>query len=204
MLSFFCSKTKWFSCLRLVVLLPLLCFIAFVFLFFHSSQRKRPPKNRTQQNNKKQKCWKKNYFFQLAQMFTNGVPWHLALGFKFRIFAENTIQIVVSAFFLKGKMAPKCQTMLTEKRVIFVFFFLFVFFGKSHSPCRKKTIFEKQKRQQRRELGPSFDSNKGQVLTLRHFFIFLHIINTLFLQNWGFYEVTSCRDGPYFFKRNAV
>ena len=27
-----------------------------------------------------------------------------------------------------------------------------------------------------------------------------NIINTLFLQNWGFYEFTFLRDGPYFFK----
>ena len=29
-------------------------------------------------------------------------------------------------------------------------------------------------------------------------------ISTLFLQNWGFYEFTFLRDGPYFFKVNAL
>ena len=32
---------------------------------------------------------------------------------------------------------------------------------------------------------------------------YISIINTLFLQNWGFYEFTFCWDGPRFFKGYA-
>ena len=59
----FCDKTKWSSCLHLVVLLPFLFFVCFVlnfvfFLLFSFLSKKDPPKTRTQQKPKKAKMQK--------------------------------------------------------------------------------------------------------------------------------------------------
>ena len=39
--------------------------------------------------------------------------------------------------------------------------FFFRFFEKSHSPCRKKNILKKNKKEKRRKLKPRFDSKKA-------------------------------------------
>ena len=66
----FCHKTKWSSCVHLVVFLPFLFVVCFEFclflVFFHSSQ-KRPPKNLTQQKPKKTKM-QKNWTKKIAQL----------------------------------------------------------------------------------------------------------------------------------------
>ena len=189
MLSLFCNKTKWFSCLPLVALLPFLFFIVFGFLFFvfHSSQKRDPPqKNRTQQklrkkNKNAEKTDPKKSVSAVA--FANSVPWLIGVGLKIHLFAENIIKIVVSASFVKGKWPKNVKncwvktwskvewklgpSMLRniigpsfdQKWVILVFHSLFIFW-KSHSPCRQKKIFAKLKGK-RRKFGPSFDPKKG-------------------------------------------
>ena len=91
-LSVFCNKTKWFSCLHLVVLfLFAVIFSMFVFRFFFSFLSKK----RTQQKTQKTKyAEKKGYYFSArVVVFTNG-GWVLKIHC-----AENTI---------KTKMAQKC------------------------------------------------------------------------------------------------
>ena len=58
---------------------------------------------------------------------------------------------------LRNKIGPSFDS---KNGVFFVFFFA-RFSLKSHYPCRKKTIFEKQKKKKKRKLGPSFDSKKA-------------------------------------------
>ena len=83
----------------------------FLFLFFHSSQTKTPPPKKKKTDTakpkkaKKQKKTDKN--IQLVQLcsqivFFNFLGWAL----KFNVLAENTIKIVVSAFFKQVKI-PK-------------------------------------------------------------------------------------------------
>ena len=60
---FFCDKTKWSSCLHLVVLLPFLFFVVLFWILsffccFHSSQKRTPQKTGHSKNPKKQKCRK--------------------------------------------------------------------------------------------------------------------------------------------------
>ena len=51
-LLIFCHKTKWSSCLHLVVLLPFFCCLVLNFVFFHSSQKKTPQKTGHSKNPK--------------------------------------------------------------------------------------------------------------------------------------------------------
>ena len=95
---FFCHKTKWSSCLHLVVLLPFLffgCFVLnFVFFFcFFIPLKKRPPKNRTQQKPKKAKMQKKRTAKKenSAIVFTNSVLQFFGVGLKFSFFLLKTL-----------------------------------------------------------------------------------------------------------------
>ena len=60
----------------------------------------------------------------------------------------------------------------------FPFFFFFYLFEKSHSPCRKKKIFEKQKQKKKGNIWTDFQLKKGQCLdgfsTLQHIYIYSH------------------------------
>ena len=106
---FFCNKTKWFSCLHLVVLFP---FLLFWFeccfsLLFQSSQK------RTQRNGHgkpppppPKKCRKKAHFFQFAQLCSRIMFLIFWCGLKMRNFAENTIKSGFSIF-RKGQKWPK-------------------------------------------------------------------------------------------------
>ena len=163
LLSFFVNKTKWFSGLHLVVLFIFWLFHVH-FLFFIPSKK---PKYWTQQ--KKQKCRKKGQTKNTvsAVVFTTSVPNFLG-GLHKLYFCWKHIKIGVSAYFEKGKKGPKCEKRLSQKsvqgwvknqskyvaqhnwtdfwlkrRYLFVFLFL-LFFLLSHSPCRKKNIFEKK------------------------------------------------------------
>ena len=62
---------------------------------------------------------------------------------------------------LRNKIGPGFDS----KNVCFFLFFFARFSLKSHSPCRKKKIFEKQKKKKKRKLGPGFDSKKGKSWT---------------------------------------
>ena len=91
----FCHKTKWSSCLHLVVLLPFLfllfCFEFCLFLFFHSSQKKDPPKNRAQQKPQKAKMQKNQTAKKKvsAVVFTNSFLQFFGVGLKFSFLAET-------------------------------------------------------------------------------------------------------------------
>ena len=193
---FFCDKTKWSSCLHLVVLLPFLFFVVLFWILsffccFHSSQKRTPQKTGHSKNPKKQKCRKTRQIKKSvsAVVFTDSVLKFFGVGLKIEFLAENTIKIVVSASFQTGKNTQKLAKMLSQNLVQgwvktwskyvaqqnwtkfwlkkWCFFCLcFARFSlKSHSPCRKKKIFEKQKKTKKRKLGPSFDSKKGYFWT---------------------------------------
>ena len=176
---FLVSKTKWSSYLHLVVLFPFLLFCVH-FLFFHSFQKdQKPDTTKTKQNAEK----RTNNSIG-AVVFANSVPifWD---GLKNALFAENPIKIVVSEYFEKGK---KCQTyekgwvknlskyvaqhnwtdVWLKNMVILCLFY-------SHSPCRKKTIFEKQIRKNEEQLDRVW-LKKGKLLdrllTLQHIYIY--------------------------------
>ena len=115
----FSHKTKWSSCLHLVVLLPFLfcCFVLSLFFFvFSFLSKKRPPKTRTRQKPPKtemqKKRTKKNQLAPLCSqiVFFNFLGW----AKTFHVLAENTIKIVVSALFQKGKR-PKINKIVELK-----------------------------------------------------------------------------------------
>ena len=56
---------------------------------------------------------------------------------------------------LRNKIGPSFDA----KKVFFFLSFFWLVFLKSHSPCRKKRIFEEKKK--KRKIGPSFDSKKA-------------------------------------------
>ena len=69
---------------------------------------------------------------------------------------------------LRNKVGPGFDS----KNVIFARFSL-----KSHSPCRKKTIFEKQKKKNRENLDQVLTQKRlflDQVLTLQHAYIYIY------------------------------
>ena len=119
----FCHKTKWSSCLHLVVLLPF-CFLLFCFefcLFFVVSflSKKRPPKKpdtakaQKSKNAEKKDSEKKNS----AIVFTNSVLQFFGVGLKLSFFADNTIKIVVLVHFKTGKNTQKLQKLLSQNLV---------------------------------------------------------------------------------------
>ena len=72
---------------------------------------------------------------------------------------------------LRNKIGPSF-----DSKKCFFFSFLLVFLNKSHSPCRKKRIFEKQKKEKTEKTWTKFWLKKrlflGQVLTLQHIYIY--------------------------------
>ena len=116
----FCHKTKWYSCLHLVVLL-LFCFLLFClifFCFFIPLKKKTPQKTGHSKNPKMQKMQKKTdkKKDQLAQLCSQIVFFNFLGGLKnFHCLAENTIKIVVSALFQKGKKRPKINKIVELK-----------------------------------------------------------------------------------------
>ena len=89
-LLFFCHKTKWSSCLHLVVLLPFLFFLLFCFelcLFFIPLKKKDPPKKPdTAKTKKKKNAEKPDKKKVSAVVFTNSVLQFFGVGFKFWLF----------------------------------------------------------------------------------------------------------------------
>ena len=98
---FFGHKTKWSSCLHLVVLLPFL----FCFELFFIPLKKRPPKKTdTAKNPKNKNAEKPDQKTVSAVVFTNSVLQFFGVGLKFCFLAENTIKLVVSAFLKQVKI----------------------------------------------------------------------------------------------------
>ena len=94
------------SCGPVSLFFLLFCFVFMCFSFF---SKKDPQKTGHGKNPQKQKCRKKRTKKSVsAAVFTNSVPYFLG-GLKVAVFAENSIRIVVSVSFVKGKMAPKRQ-----------------------------------------------------------------------------------------------
>ena len=94
----FCHKTKWSSCLHLVVLLPFLFFCCFVlnfvfFVFSFLSKKKTPQKTGHSKNPKKQKCRKTRQPKKKvsAVVFTNSVLQFFGVGLKFSFFWLKTL-----------------------------------------------------------------------------------------------------------------
>ena len=103
---FFCNKTKWFSCLHLVVLFPFLLFwFECCFSLLFQSSQKKDTKKRTRQTPPK-KCRKKAHFFQFAQLCSRIMFPIFWCGLKMRNFAENTIKSGFSIY-RKGQKWPK-------------------------------------------------------------------------------------------------
>ena len=195
--------TKWFSCLHLVVLLPFL-FLVFIVLFFwvfFIPLQKTPKKPDTATTPKSKNAEKKGQIKnQLAQLgsqivFLNFLWWAKKLQF----FAESTIKIVVSASFVKGKMAPKCQKgwvktwskvesklgpsmfatkldqVLTQQMVSFIFFFVH-FFENLILPAEEE-YFETKKQKQKKN-WTKFCLKKGYFWTkfwLYNIYIYIYI-----------------------------
>ena len=162
-----CILWSFFLFCFLVVLFWILSFFVFSFL-----SKKRPPKKpdtaKTQKskNAEKKDSEKKN----IAIVFTNSVLQFFGVGLKFSFFAENTIKIVVLVHFKTGENTQKLQKLLSQnlvqgwvktwskyvaqqnwtrfwlKKMCFFLLFFPRFSEKCHSHCRKKRIFEKQKK----------------------------------------------------------
>ena len=88
----FCHKTKWSSCLHLVVLHPFLfllfCFEFYFFCCFHSSQKRTPQKTRHSKNPKKTKMQKNQTKKKSvsAVVFTDSVLKFFGVGLKISLF----------------------------------------------------------------------------------------------------------------------
>ena len=116
----FCHKTKWSSCLHLVVLLLFfvvlfwICFFVFSFL-----SKKTPKKTGHSKNPQKTKMQKKRTKKKSvsAVVFTNSVLQFFGVGLEISLLAENTIKIVVSALFQEGKKSPTLTKLLSWKSV---------------------------------------------------------------------------------------
>ena len=105
----FKNRTKWFCCLHLVVFFPFLLF-CFEFCLFSFLSKKDPQKTDTAKTQKaKMQKKRTNQKNQLAQLCSQIVFLFLGVGLKMQIFAENTIKIVVSAYFEKWKRAKNVK-----------------------------------------------------------------------------------------------
>ena len=99
--------------------LLLFCFelcLFFSFFFIHL-KKKTPKKTGHSKNPKKQKCRKTGQKTVSVVVFTNSVLQFFGLGLKFWLLAENTIKLVVSAFFQTGKNTPKLAKTLSQNLV---------------------------------------------------------------------------------------
>ena len=98
----FQNMTKWFCCLHLVVFFPFFVVLFWILSFFIPLKQD-PPKTGHGKNPKKQKCRKKtdkkNQLAQLCSQIVFLFFWGRAL--QMQMFAENAINIVVSAYFEK-------------------------------------------------------------------------------------------------------
>ena len=97
----FCNKAMWFSGLHLVVLFFLLFCAQFSYFIPFKEKAKKTDTATPPPQTKKQKCRKKDTQIQLAQLWSQIVSlmfW--GVGYKMASFAENPIQIVVSAYFV--------------------------------------------------------------------------------------------------------
>ena len=123
-LPFFCNKTKWFSCLHLVVLLPFVFFVLIVFDFF-IPLKGRPPKTGHNKNLKKQTCRKKTdkNKFQLAQLCSQtGVLLLFGVGLKMSHFSWKHNKTCGFSIFCKWpkhvkKVESKLGSRLSRKYV---------------------------------------------------------------------------------------
>ena len=118
------------------------------FIFFCSFI---PFKKRTLQKTQKNKNAEKTTKIMLAQLCSQIVFLIFGVGCKNTVFAESPIRIGVSAYFEKGKKGQKYEKGWVKNGNCWSYFF-FCFCLKSHSPCRKKNIFEKQKRKKEETL----------------------------------------------------
>ena len=113
------NRTKWFCCLHLVVIFPFLlfCFEFWIFSFcdFSVLSKKDPPKKGHSKNPKSKNAQKTDKKKSVcAIVFTNSVPNFLGVGLKMQIFAENNINIVVSAYFEKLKRAKNVEKVVPK------------------------------------------------------------------------------------------
>ena len=192
------------SCGPSSFLFLLFCFEFCFFGVFHSSQKETPQKTEHSKNPKMQNAEKTEKSVS-AVVFTDSVLNFLGWASKFHFLAENTIKVVVSASFQTSKNTPKLAKMLSQNLVQgwvktwskyvaqhnctkfwlkkWCFFcLLFARFSlKYHSPCRKKKIFDKQKKEKTEKSWTKFWLKKGYFWTK----FWLYSIYTYML--WSYY-----------------
>ena len=95
---------------------------------------------------------------------------------------------------LSNYVAQHNWTDFQRKKMVFFFFFFF-FFEKSHSPCRRKTIFE-NKNNKKRNFWTDFQLKKGQNLdrfsTLQHIYIYIYTYLRLLVHTPFCHSPQSC------------
>ena len=146
-------------------------------------------------------------------MFTDSVLKFFGMGLKISFFGWQHYKNVVSASFQTGENTQNLARMLSQNLVQgwvktwskyvaqqnwtkfwlkkWCFLCIFVHFSlKSHSPCRKKNIFEKKKR--KRKIGPSSDSRKGYFWTKFWLYSIKIYIRTTGICNIGLNSYFAC------------
>ena len=185
LLSFFVTRLSGFLVCILWSCFLFCCFgLNVVFLCFFSPLKK--GHKETDTANPPQKCRKKAQFFQFAQLCSRIMFLIFWCGLKMLNFAENTIKSGFSIF-RKGQKWPKdvkkvestigpsmlrtLDQSLTQKSGNFALFCNCSFFL-SHSPCRRKEYFLKDKW----KLGPIVDSKKAMFGPIWPYNIYIYAV----------------------------
>ena len=139
-------KTKWSSCLHLVVLLPFLfffcCFVLNLFFVFHSSQKRPPKKPDTAKNPKCKNAEKNGQKNQLAQLCSQ-IVFFIFWGAKLtKLLSWKSVQGCVEN--PSKHVAQHNWTDFQRKNCFFCFLFVFYFFWKISFSLRKEEEFWKK------------------------------------------------------------
>ena len=192
---FFVIKTKWLSCLHLVVLLPFLFFFLIFVFGLYFVLLKKDDKERTKQNPQKSAKKGPKIVSVSTVVFTNSFPifggWARKCSFCWKRY-----KIVVSAYFEKGKMAQNVQKVESKlgprlspdlvqaccannwtkfwlKKMVIGVFLLPLF------SLKKEEDFWKTEKERRRKLLDQVLTQRrpflDQVLTLQCMYIYIYI-----------------------------
>ena len=191
---FFVNKTRWFSCLHLVVLFLVCCF---EFLFSFLSKKAKTDTTKPPPQNQKVQKQKNKAVFQLAQLCSQMVFLIFRGGLQHANFCLKRYKICLSAYMAttkngqkvsnfkvkhwsthKSKTGPRMLSNIIWPVLVVNFDLFVVLFCKSRSPCRKKSMKKIKKRETNKQSWTSCWPLKRKILDQLFFstvYIYIYI-----------------------------